>query len=131
MAKVVGLAASTVQAIWKAHGLSPHRWRSFKLSNDPPFAEKLTEIVGRPAQCNLCPRMLRGPRAQPHANMRSGLQDVRDTTRARDIGPIARNRNGTPTLGGVRHGSARTGLGEVCMKKAAITLFCFFCAVRV
>ena len=46
MAKAVGVAASTVQAIWKAHGLSPHRWRSFKLSNDPAFAEKLTEIVG-------------------------------------------------------------------------------------
>jgi hypothetical protein len=41
-----GVAASTVQAIWKAHGLSPHRWRSFKLSNGPAFAEKLTEIVG-------------------------------------------------------------------------------------
>ena len=35
MAKVAGIAASTVQAIWKAHGLSPHRWRQFKLSNDP------------------------------------------------------------------------------------------------
>jgi transposase len=46
MAKVAGVAASTVQAIWKAHGLSPHRWRIFKLSNDPAFAEKLTEIVG-------------------------------------------------------------------------------------
>jgi transposase len=46
MAKVAGVAASTVQAIWKSHGLSPHRWRSFKLSNDPAFAEKLTEIVG-------------------------------------------------------------------------------------
>ncbi len=46
MAKVVGIAASTVQGIWKAHGLSPHRWRHFKLSNDPAFAEKLTKIVG-------------------------------------------------------------------------------------
>lgn len=46
MAKVVGLAVSTVQEIWKAHGLAPHRWRSFKLSNDPAFAEKLTDIVG-------------------------------------------------------------------------------------
>lgn len=46
MANVAGIAASTVQAIWKARGLSPHRWRSFKLSNDPAFAEKLTEIVG-------------------------------------------------------------------------------------
>jgi transposase len=46
MAKVAGIAASTVQAIWKAHGLSPHRWRQFKLSNDPKFADKLTAIVG-------------------------------------------------------------------------------------
>jgi hypothetical protein len=46
MAKAVGIAASTVQSIWKAHGLSPHRWRHFKLSNDPAFAEKLTTIVG-------------------------------------------------------------------------------------
>jgi len=46
MAKAVGLAASTVRAIWQAHGLSPHRWRQFKLSNDPEFAKKLTDVVG-------------------------------------------------------------------------------------
>jgi transposase len=46
MAKVAGMAVSTVQGIWKAHGLAPHRWRAFKLSNDPAFAEKLHEIVG-------------------------------------------------------------------------------------
>jgi transposase len=46
MAKVAGVAASTVQAIWKAHGLAPHRWRAFKLSRDPAFVEKLTDIVG-------------------------------------------------------------------------------------
>jgi len=46
MGKAVGLAASTVRAIWKAHGLSPHRWRQFKLSTDPAFAEKLHDVVG-------------------------------------------------------------------------------------
>jgi transposase len=46
MAEACGLAVSTVQTIWKAHGLAPHRWRSFKLSNDPAFAEKLHDIVG-------------------------------------------------------------------------------------
>ena len=46
MAKAAGLAVSTVQKIWKAHGLSPHRWRVFKLSRDPAFAEKLHDIVG-------------------------------------------------------------------------------------
>jgi transposase len=46
MARAAGVAASTVQGIWKAHGLSPHRWRAFKLSRDPAFGEKLTDIVG-------------------------------------------------------------------------------------
>jgi transposase len=46
MGKAVGLAASTVREIWKAHGLSPHRWRQFKLSNDRAFAEKLRDVVG-------------------------------------------------------------------------------------
>ena len=46
MADTVGLAASTVQAIWKTHGLAPHRWRQFKLSKDPAFVEKLYDVVG-------------------------------------------------------------------------------------
>ena len=46
MARATGLAVSTVQKIWKAHGLAPHRWRTFKLSNDPAFAEKLYDIAG-------------------------------------------------------------------------------------
>jgi hypothetical protein len=46
MAGVTGLAVSTVQKIWKSHGLAPHRWRSFKLSNDPAFAEKLRDVIG-------------------------------------------------------------------------------------
>ena len=46
MARVAGVAASTVQTIWKAHGLAPHRFRQFKLSNDPRFVEKLHDIVG-------------------------------------------------------------------------------------
>jgi transposase len=46
MAAACGLAVSTIQSIWKAHGLAPHRWRSFKLSTDPAFAEKLHDIVG-------------------------------------------------------------------------------------
>ena len=46
MAKTCGLAVSTVQKIWHDHGLAPHRWRVFKLSKDPAFAEKLHDIVG-------------------------------------------------------------------------------------
>jgi transposase len=46
MAKAVGIAVSSVQKIWQAHGLKPHLVRSFKLSNDPAFTEKLVDIVG-------------------------------------------------------------------------------------
>ena len=46
MAAAVGIAVSTTQKIWKENGLAPHRWRQFKLSNDPAFAEKLHDIVG-------------------------------------------------------------------------------------
>jgi len=46
MAKAVGIAPSSVQAIWKAHGLKPHLVATFKLSNDPQFAEKVEDVVG-------------------------------------------------------------------------------------
>jgi transposase len=46
MARACGLAVSTVQEIWKAHGLAPHRWRTFKLSTDPAFVTKLHDVVG-------------------------------------------------------------------------------------
>ena len=46
IAAAVGISASSVQRIWRAHGLQPHRVRTFKLSNDPQFAEKVRAIVG-------------------------------------------------------------------------------------
>ena len=46
MAKEVGISEASVRRIWKAHGLKPHRTATFKLSNDPRFAEKLEDIVG-------------------------------------------------------------------------------------
>jgi transposase len=45
MAAASGLAVSTVQEIWKKHGLAPHRWRTFKLSTDPAFVPKLHDVV--------------------------------------------------------------------------------------
>ena len=46
MARVVGISLSAVQGIWKAHGLVPHRVRTFKLSRDPEFIAKLRDVVG-------------------------------------------------------------------------------------
>jgi transposase len=46
MAAVLGVSPSTVMRHWRANGLKPHLVRSFKLSRDPKFVEKLEEIVG-------------------------------------------------------------------------------------
>ena len=46
MAKAQGGSPASVQRIWDAHGLKPHRVRTFKLSTDPRFTEKLTDVVG-------------------------------------------------------------------------------------
>jgi transposase len=46
MAKVSGLSVSTVQRIWRAFGLQPHRLETFKLSTDPDFVAKVRDVVG-------------------------------------------------------------------------------------
>jgi len=46
LAKAVGISLRSVQRILEAHQLVPHRVRTFKLSNDPRFADKLKNIVG-------------------------------------------------------------------------------------
>src|SRR5512135_3409218 len=46
MAKAAGVSHRSVQRIWAAHGLKPHRVKSFKLSNDPKFAAKIGAQLG-------------------------------------------------------------------------------------
>ncbi len=46
MAAAAGVSEASVRRVWRAHGLKPHRFDSFKLSNDPHFAEKLEDIIG-------------------------------------------------------------------------------------
>src|SRR5881296_1494343 len=46
MAEVQDISPATVQRIWKAHGLQPHRVETFKLSRDKRFVEKLRDVVG-------------------------------------------------------------------------------------
>ena len=46
MARASGLSVSSVQRIWRAFGLQPHRSESFKLSTDPLFVEKVRDVVG-------------------------------------------------------------------------------------
>jgi transposase len=46
MARASGISTSSVQRIWRAFGLQPHRAETFKLSNDPLFIDKVRDIVG-------------------------------------------------------------------------------------
>ncbi len=46
MAAAAGVSKSTVQLVWSARGLKPHRVDTFTLSNDPRFEEKLVDVVG-------------------------------------------------------------------------------------
>src|SRR6202050_1794682 len=46
MAKAQGVSPATVQRIWSARNIKPHRVKTFQLSNDRPFEEKLIDVVG-------------------------------------------------------------------------------------
>jgi transposase len=46
MAEAAGISEKSVRRIWQRHGLKPHLRRTFKVSNDPQFAEKLESIIG-------------------------------------------------------------------------------------
>jgi len=46
MAQQQGLSKSTVSNIWRSHNLKPHRVKTFKLSRDPKFLDKLTDVIG-------------------------------------------------------------------------------------
>ncbi len=46
MGKAVGISHTSVQRIWAEHGLKPHLVSTFKVSNDPRFAEKVADVIG-------------------------------------------------------------------------------------
>ena len=46
LAEQLGVSKSTVNNVWRSHNLKPHRVRTFKLSRDPYFLKKLTDVVG-------------------------------------------------------------------------------------
>jgi transposase len=46
MAKEMGISHTSVQRIWREAGIKPHLVKSFKISTDPDFEEKVTDVVG-------------------------------------------------------------------------------------
>jgi transposase len=94
MAEKQGVSKSTVNNIWRAHNLQPHRTQTFKLSRDPKFLEKMTDVVGlylNPPQqaVVLCIDVQALDRTQPGLPIKKG----RCGTMTHDY-----KRNGTTTL---------------------------------
>ncbi|MCX6592348.1 MAG: IS630 family transposase [Acidobacteria bacterium] len=98
MAAQVGISEASVRRIWKSHGLKPHLVETFKVSNDPEFAEKLEVIVGlylNPPEhalvlcCDEKSQIQALDRTQPGLPLKRG----RGTTMTHDY-----KRNGTATL---------------------------------
>jgi len=95
MARVTGLSDSTIGRIWRENGLKPHLVRTFKLSNDPRFVEKLNDIVGL---------YLNPP---DHAVVLScdEKSQIQALDRTQPGLPIKKGRCGTKTHDYVRHGT--------------------------
>jgi transposase len=98
MAKATGLSDSTIGRIWREHGLKPHLVRTFKISNDKHFVERLEDVVGlylSPPEhaivlsCDEKSQIQALDRTQPGLPMKKG----RGMTMTHDY-----KRNGTTTL---------------------------------
>jgi transposase len=95
LAKHLGVSPSMVGRVWRANGLKPHLARTFKVSNDPQFAEKLVDVVGlylNPPERALVLCVDEKSQIQALDRTQAGL-------------PIKKGRCGTMTHDHVRHGT--------------------------
>jgi transposase len=116
MAEICGISKASVQRIWDANGLKPHLVKTFKLSNDPHFIEKLEDVVGlylNPPEHALVfcldekTQIQALDRTQPGLSMKKG----RAGTMTHDY-----KRNGTTTLFAALDVLKREIIGQ-CMKR--------------
>src|SRR6266446_7164062 len=116
MAEAAGLSEKSVRRIWHKHGLKPHLARTFKVSNDPHFAEKLEAIVG----------LYLNPPEHAMVLCADEKSQIQALDRTQPGLPIKRGRCGTMTHDYKRNGTAtlfaalNTSNGEVmglCMER--------------
>ena len=113
MAKAMDLSPSTVGRIWRQHGLKPHLVRTFKVSNDPLFAEKLADIAGlyldapEHAIVLCCDEPERSGDSPPIFSSKNCGQksQVQALDRTQPGLPLKKGRAGTMTHDYVRHGT--------------------------
>jgi hypothetical protein len=97
MAMATGVSLRSVQRIWAAHGLQPHRVRRFKLSQDPAFAAKLRDVVG----------LYLDPPAHSLVLSVDEKSQIQALDRAQPGLPIKKGRAGTMTHDYIRHGTTK------------------------
>ena len=95
MAKTADVSVSSVQRIWRAHGLAPHRVRQFKLSNDPKFIDKLRDVVG----------LYVDPPAHAIVLSVDEKSQIQALDRTQPGLPLKKGRRGTMTHDYIRHGT--------------------------
>jgi transposase len=95
LAKALDIGPTTVGKVWRAHGLKPHLARTFKVSNDPRFVEKLEDVVGLYLNC------------PEHALVLccDEKSQVQALDRTQPGLPLKKGRAGTMTHDYVRHGT--------------------------
>ena len=95
MAKAQGVSHATIHRIWDAHGLQPHRTKRFKLSKDPRFTEKITDVVG----------LYLNPPDKAVVLCVDEKSQIQDLQRTQPGLPMKRGRCGTMTHDYKRHGT--------------------------
>ena len=95
VAALVGVALRSVQRIWNAHRLQPHRVRTFKRSSDPAFAEKVEDIVG----------LYMSPPAHAVVLSIDEKSQIQALSRTRPGAPVRPGRPATMTHDYERHGT--------------------------
>jgi transposase len=95
MAESQGVSKSTVNNIWRSHQLKPHRVKSFKLSRDPRFLEKLTDVVG----------LYLNPPQQAMVLCVDEKSQIQALDRTQPGLPLKKGRGGTMTHDYKRHGT--------------------------
>ena len=95
MAQNQGVSKSTVNSIWRAHNLQPHRTETFKLSRDPKFLEKMTDVVG----------LYLNPTQQPIILCVDEKSQIQALDRTQPGLPIKKGRCGTMTHDYKRNGT--------------------------
>ena len=96
MARAAGISEASVRRIWRAYGLKPHQVRTFKLSGDPQFQEKLEDIVG----------LYLNPPEHAMVVCANEKSQIQALDRTQPGLPIKKGRCGTMTHDYKRHGTA-------------------------